>query len=308
MRRCTAHLHFALFALAFTIPLRAEDAITRVAPTVRVPFRGVALGRDMNLRESPAETTPSKPLGIARQSPPAETSSPVTAVAKAVPLAPLLPRQKKLSPPRKPAIATVGKATPPPSSPARSALPPRAETPASALPPGGRELALQPTTFTPYDRYLGSVRAVISNLELHEATKALTARLMKEGRRFKYCVSDPYRADLPALTAARQAGDCKSKALWLYDNLGDSNALFVIGKAEKRAKNSHAWVYWRNDERWWILDCTERSDPIAADSVSSDRYVPYYSFGRSGAYRHKATRLILTGGVPTNPSQVAGLR
>jgi hypothetical protein len=152
------------------------------------------------------------------------------------------------------------------------------------------------------------VRAVINNLDVHPGNMALAAQLMKEGRRFKYCVCDPYRADPPALTEARRAGDCKSKALWLYDSLGDSNALFVIGKAQKRARNSHAWVYWRNDERWWILDCTERNEPIAAESVSSDRYVPYYSYGKGGAYRHKATRLILTSGVVAKPKPVAGTR
>ena len=136
----------------------------------------------------------------------------------------------------------------------------------------------------------------------------LAARLMKEGHRFRYCVCDPYRADPPALTESRRAGDCKSKALWLYDGLGDRNALFVIGKAEKRARTSHAWVYWRYDERWWILDCTERADPIAADSVSSDRYVPYYSFGKGNSYRHKATRLMLTGAIVPSAKPVAGLR
>lgn len=103
---------------------------------------------------------------------------------------------------------------------------------------------------------------------------------MKEGRRMRYCLSDPYRADPPSVTANRRAGDCKSKALWLFDGLGDTNALFVIGKVQKRARSSHAWVYWRCDERWWILDCTERGDPIAADSVGPDRYVAYYSFGK----------------------------
>ena len=97
-------------------------------------------------------------------------------------------------------------------------------------------------------------------------------------------------------------------ALPIYDNLGDRNALFVIGKAEKRARTSHAWVYWRYDERWWILDCTERADPIAADSVSSDRYVPYYSFAKGSSYRHKATRLMLTGAIQPSAKPVAGLR
>lgn len=160
-----------------------------------------------------------------------------------------------------------------------------------ALPPGSDELSLQPTTFTPYDRYFNSVRAVIANLEPREPTMVTACHLMKVGHSFQYLSRDPYRPDPPRLTEAQRAGDCKSKALWLYDSLGDARALFAIGKAEKNARTSHAWVYWRSGGRWWILDCTDRSDPIAADTVSSDRYVPYYSFGKAGTFRHQATWL-----------------
>lgn len=162
---------------------------------------------------------------------------------------------------------------------------------AYALPPGGRDLELQPTSSTPYDRYFGSVRAVISSLEPHGASTMYKAcHLMKIGHSFEYMSRDPYRPDPPKLTEVQHCGDCKSKALWLYDNLADSSALFVIGKAEKNLRTSHAWVYWRCDGRWWILDCTDRADPIAADSVPPDRYVPYYSFGKTGTYRHPATK------------------
>jgi hypothetical protein len=159
------------------------------------------------------------------------------------------------------------------------------------LPPGGQELELQPTISTPYDRYFGSVRAVITNLEPQRTTMAKACHLMKVGYSFEYVTRDPYRPDPPKLTEAQRAGDCKSKALWLYDNLSDAGALLVIGKAEKSSRNSHAWVYWRSGGRWWILDCTDRIDPIAADSVSPGRYVPYYSFGKNGTYRHEATQL-----------------
>ncbi len=276
-------------------PLTAQDAVTRVAPVTLVPFRG---GGEMKLREAAPVALPPATTVIIRASPPPPVIPPTPPVAKTAP--PVAPAKRSAA--RKPAAPVVAHiATLPPA-------PPRSEPPPAALPPGGRDLSLQPTSFTPYDRYLGSVRAVIANLELHETNMAQAARLMKEGHRFKYCVCDPYRADPPALTESRRAGDCKSKALWLYDNLGDRNALFVIGKAEQRARTSHAWVYWRYDERWWILDCTERADPIAADSVSSDRYVPYYSFGKGGAYRHKATRLMLTGAIVPSAKPVAGLR
>lgn len=265
-----------LVATGISLPLRAQEPVTRVTrvdPVLGVSFRKIALSRDMNLREqSPVVLPPARGL----------PARPTTSAKIIVPAAQTIPT--------------------------RSVLPPSPELLPGALPPGGRELALQPTTFTPYDRYLGSVRAVVANLDVHPGDMTLAVQLMKEGRRFKYCVSDPYRADPPALTEARRGGDCKSKALWLYASLGDGDALFVIGKTQKRARNSHAWVYWRSDERWWILDCTERSEPIAADSISSDRYVPYYSYGRQGTYRHKATRLILTGGLSLKPKPVASTR
>ena len=297
MRFCRPRLlATALVALLPAAPLSAQEVGTRPAPRSSIVFRSAVFGQEMRLREPTVTVTPTAP--------PVSVSIPTD-----LPPAPLPPAAKgvaKKSPPSAP-----GKR--PPSAPAfamtlpvpRSVLPPRNTPPASALPLGGAELALQPTTFTPYDRYMGSVRTVIANLDPHPTTMTLAARLMKEGRRMRYCLSDPYRADPPSVTAGRKAGDCKSKALWLYDGLGDTNALFVIGKVQKRARSSHAWVYWRYDDRWWILDCTERADPIAADSVSADRYVPYYSFGKAGTFRHRATSLILTGVITPSASPVA---
>ncbi len=175
-----------------------------------------------------------------------------------------------------------------------------------ALPPGGRELELLPTSSTPYDRYFGSVRAVIASMEPHRLTMSTACHLMKVGHSFEYRSRDPYRPDPPKLTEVQHAGDCKSKALWLFDSLSDSGALFVIGKAEKNLSTSHAWVYWRCDGRWWILDCTDRADPIAADTVSPDRYVPYYSFGKLGVYRHPATKLTPTSGAAVAANSTSG--
>jgi len=178
---------------------------------------------------------------------------------------------------------------PAPVRPARQDQPPQITT-------AVRELGLQPAVFTPYDRYMDTVRAVLASVDGESSSMLLACELMRKGRRFRYVLEDPYRANPPAVTARKHAGDCKSKALWLYRNLGDGNALYVIGKAQRRAANSHAWVYWRHRDRWWILDPTNRSNPIAADSVSSDRYVPYYSYGKAGAFRHPATRLLMASG------------
>ena len=177
--------------------------------------------------------------------------------------------------------------------PAKPTLPPRPlpETPRRLPSDFLQDLGVQPTSFTPYDRYMTGARDVFEQADGLSPTLSTACRLVEVGRGFRYVSCDPYRPNSPEVTAQRRSGDCKSKALWLYKQLNDPGALYVIGKAEKRAKTSHAWVYWRYQNRWWILDPTTRTAPIALASVPDDRYVPYYSFGRDGAYRHKATRL-----------------
>jgi hypothetical protein len=97
-----------------------------------------------------------------------------------------------------------------------------------------RQLHVQPTGFTPYDRYLGVVRNVMTELPARKKSVAATCSLLRTARSFRYSPGDPYRADSPAVTAARKAGDCKAKALWLYDQLGDSSVLYVIGKVSRK--------------------------------------------------------------------------
>ena len=164
--------------------------------------------------------------------------------------------------------------------------------------PALRELGVQQTAFTPYDRYLADVRAVFDRPSGGPASLTLACHLLEQARHFRYESRDPRRPDPPEFTEKRHAGDCKSKALWLYRGLNDRTALFVIGKAAAGAKISHAWVYWRHEERWWILDPTTRAEPVAVDTVSPKRYVPYYSWGKEGAYRHHSTRLLL----PADPT------
>ena len=190
-----------------------------------------------------------------------------------------------------------------PSAPLRAPRAvPSAFAPAAAA--AVRELALQPTDLTPYDRYMGTLHTVIAELDGRGATMAQTCAWMKVAHHFRYESGDPYRAALPEITALTEAGDCKAKALWLYSCLGDPSALYVIGKIAKDAKNNHAWLYWRSQNRWWILDPTNRSEPVAADSVSRDRYLPHYSFGPGGAYRHTTTQLFMAQigeGQPSRP-------
>jgi hypothetical protein len=114
-------------------------------------------------------------------------------------------------------------------------------------------------------------------------------KLMVEGRNFRYRMTNPYVAAPPQQTAMIRAGDCKDKALWLCSKLDSDDVRFVIGKTERGIKINHAWVMWRNEGRWWLLDCTLKRAPIPADEVPANRYIPLYSFSKGGTYRHAAT-------------------
>ena len=74
---------------------------------------------------------------------------------------------------------------------------------------------------------------------------------MRQGRAFRYSHSEntdlaKYSPAQPEQTAARGAGDCKDKALWLINQMHDASARFVIGKFKRGANVSHAWVMWQH--------------------------------------------------------------
>ena len=156
---------------------------------------------------------------------------------------------------------------------------------------------------TPYDRYMTPVKQVLSSLPNDSASMERAETLMRVGRGFRYSYTDPYNPALPSVTASVKAGDCKAKSLWLCDQLGDDSVRFVIGKARRTSRLSHAWVMWQHEGRWWILDCTNTSRPIPADRISRNEYIPLYSYDKTGAYRHPPVQSLA--GIAGNKTAVA---
>jgi transglutaminase-like putative cysteine protease len=161
---------------------------------------------------------------------------------------------------------------------------------------------------TPYDRYMAPVRTVLGALDNRKANMEQVKALMKEGRSFRYRFDEPYVPAMPSVTASQRTGDCKDKALWLCDRLNDASVRFVIGKTHARAKMSHAWVMWQNEGRWWILDCTLKSAPIAADTLPSDKYIPQYSYAKGTAFRHGVTNMNVASVATKGKAPVAAAR
>jgi len=164
----------------------------------------------------------------------------------------------------------------------------------------------RPAGASPYEPYMRPVKQVLGSLNGNGASMDRVKGLLREGKSFRYSFTEPYVAASPSVTAKTRSGDCKAKSLWLCNELGDCSVRYVIGKARNTSKISHAWVMWNDGARWWILDPTNSSRPIAAESISPNEYIPFYSYDRNGCYRHAATQIFManagTGGKP----QVAG--
>jgi hypothetical protein len=136
------------------------------------------------------------------------------------------------------------------------------------------------------------VKQVLSSLASNGTSMDRVRELMREGRSFRYSFTEPYVAQLPDTTAKIRTGDCKAKSLWIADKMGDRNNIrYVIGKARRTSKISHAWIMWNDGAQWWILDCTNTSQPIRASSVSKNEYIPLYSYDSRRCYRHAATEM-----------------
>jgi hypothetical protein len=176
---------------------------------------------------------------------------------------------------------------------------------AAAVAPAAVDLGT-PASASPYEPYMRPVKQVLGSLNSSGVSMDRVRELMREGRSFRYSFTEPYVAQLPETTARTRTGDCKAKSLWIADQMGDrNNTRYVIGKARRTSKISHAWIMWNDGTRWWILDPTNTSRPIAADSVSKSEYIPLYSYDSRRCYRHAATE-IFTASAATAGAPVAG--
>jgi transglutaminase-like putative cysteine protease len=163
-----------------------------------------------------------------------------------------------------------------------------------------------PASVSPYEPYMRSVKQVLSALASSGTSMDRVKELMREGRSFRYSFTEPYVAQLPETTARTRTGDCKAKSLWIANEMGDRDHVrYVIGKARRTSKISHAWILWNDGGQWWILDPTNTSRPIAADSVSKNEYIPLYSYDSRHCYRHSAAQ-IFTASAAAAGSPVAG--
>jgi hypothetical protein len=143
-----------------------------------------------------------------------------------------------------------------------------------------------PTGQTPYDRFFGPLRRVMADLGENHPTLSEVNDLVREGRGFRYSHIEPYVPQMPEVTERLHAGDCKDKSLWLASRMDDASLRFVVGKLTRGARKSHAWLLWRDQGNWFILDATMQSSAVALERASENDWVPLFSYSAHGKFRH----------------------
>jgi len=161
--------------------------------------------------------------------------------------------------------------------------------PATPFPRTPRHCTVIPGAFavdsTPYDRYLDPLRDVFEETrDSKDPSMEEVQVFIREGRAFHYSHTRPYLPASPEETAARHAGDCKDKALWLLEKMrGDG--VFIVGKLSKGEKLSHAWLEWENQGTIWILDATMLNKPVPRNKIGRNEYIRLYGYTREHSFQ-----------------------
>jgi hypothetical protein len=144
----------------------------------------------------------------------------------------------------------------------------------------------KPTSKTPFDAYLGVMRATMSSLGSNSPALPEVEGYVKTGRGFRYYMKHPLIPQTPAETESSRAGDCKAKSLWVADKMDDRSLRFIVGRARASSGMNHAWLLWKGPNGWLILDPTLLSTPIPIGRVGPTEYTARYSYSANGKFIH----------------------
>jgi transglutaminase-like putative cysteine protease len=143
---------------------------------------------------------------------------------------------------------------------------------------------------TPYDRQMTPVSWVLkSDSRTRPGRTSLVALnyWMRSLRAMPYRYSKRWRT--PEEVKSAKMGDCKGKAVLLYEEMrtsGARNVRLVIGKRRLEALRTHAWVEWETKQGTYLLDPTFNWTAAKTAERDTSSYVPFYAY--DGAHKYRA--------------------
>jgi|KBSMisStandDraft_5_1062788.scaffolds.fasta_scaffold254030_2 hypothetical protein len=142
---------------------------------------------------------------------------------------------------------------------------------------------------TPYDRQMMPVTLIL-NASANPRPSFISLVALNQWvlqlREMPYRFSKTWKT--PAEVNSDQWGDCKGKAVALYQTLqenGAGNVRLVIGKHRLRDHKTHAWVEWETPQGTFLLDPTLNWTATLTDLQDRSTYIPLYAFAGGHKYR-----------------------
>ncbi len=165
---------------------------------------------------------------------------------------------------------------------------------------------------TPYDRQMERVQPTLtapSMYSVYGPSLAAVNQWMIELRAMPYRYSPEWKT--PVEVELDQVGDCKGKAVVLYDWMqanGATNLRLVIGKRRATDSLTHAWVEWQTKIGTLLLDPTFNWN-AAIKLRNRQTYIAFYGYGGGHKYQvgnsALANRAIITNRTPAAPAHGA---
>jgi hypothetical protein len=151
---------------------------------------------------------------------------------------------------------------------------------------------LFPVKNTPYDRQMARIQTVLSTPASKrggDLSLLLVDHWMGGLRAIPYRYSIEWKT--PTELAHEPAGDCKAKAVALYQRMRENGAhdlRLVIGRRAGTSRSTHTWVEWTTASGTYVLDPTINWAAREANQIAEDSYVPYFAYTSSRKYRASA--------------------
>jgi predicted transglutaminase-like cysteine proteinase len=132
---------------------------------------------------------------------------------------------------------------------------------------------------------------------------AVVNQWMRRIRHLRYRYSSEWQ--MPAEVMSAKAGDCKGKALAMYEvmqRIGATKHRFVIGKHHAGDWFTHAWLEWDTADGIFVLDPTFNRRVVRAEQ-NAGKYIPLYAY--EGMLRYRAVNASLAAEQPLRAVAVA---
>lgn len=151
-----------------------------------------------------------------------------------------------------------------------------------------------PVKNTPYDRQMSRIQRVLSAPATDrggDLSLLLVNHWMGELRAIPYRYSIEWKT--PTELAREPVGDCKGKAVALYQRMRENGAhdlRLVIGRRTPASRSTHTWVEWTTACGIYVLDPTINCTAQTTHEIAQNSYVPYFAYTSSRKYRATAAR------------------